>query len=421
LDLPPAKYWKGTNLDPIPIDQTFSFFDYISGELVLDWYVGWYMTSLLDIDYPDNLDYYVSLKELPYVVAGQVLNIELEFDSTWSNTGANDPDADLTNDVIMYSFTLNGTDIISNKTGFAQRSKFFLEFKNRNYAATNVINTASIEIKDFVVPNNGFLDFKMFIGTAWYGKSPITMNIKKLDITGEINNREFVRRRNLTRSNVYNTSIAVGDSVSSLVKNAFVYQPLISPGDLTELLFLTYTSNGTSSVSIKGSYFASSSHYAILETYPDSVYVKRRGSDFYEYVRDIRFFDQGAGEFFVINFTDGYVMKAGDQLYVNVTSGDPQTSSIILARENWIKTTNSTGANRYAYCLAEIMHDIYSETLAVMEGKMKGLIFPLDVLQFEIKNISRNFIPTRINIQFDVNETTATIIEYKNELVTGYE
>jgi hypothetical protein len=87
-------------------------------------------------------------------------------------------------------------------------------------------------------------------------------------------------------------------------------------------------------------------------------------------------------------------------------------------RESW-KRHGQTEDIRFGVALGRIYHDVQPEALVKIEGTAIGCVFPREIGRFLWRDI-KNFIPTRITIDFTKGRTTALFLESLHQNVTDY-
>lgn len=88
-------------------------------------------------------------------------------------------------------------------------------------------------------------------------------------------------------------------------------------------------------------------------------------------------------------------------------------------RLEW-KLVGSTIVDSYPKTLARALHGVQPEQVYLLEATHLGFVFPNDLVNFYFDNESRNFIPTRIDIDLFNTKSTLTALEAKFvDLTTG--
>lgn len=87
-------------------------------------------------------------------------------------------------------------------------------------------------------------------------------------------------------------------------------------------------------------------------------------------------------------------------------------------RESW-KRHGQTENIRYGVALGKIYHDVQPEALVQIEGTVASCLFPREIGRFLWRDV-RQFLPTRIEINFTKGRTTGFYIESKHEIITDY-
>ena len=425
-DPPYPKYWIGVGLSaapvPVLIPQDGIAFDTYDGEDIdQDGAVGFF--QLPDIEPEDKYAHYITLKKGVYVKGG---DLKLDFDFTFTYRIQNPEDDNLDfyiSNNLYYELTLDGTPIISNKPGFAGRESYLWK-GDIIWTDGWTSVTGVVKVKGFKFPQNGFVNFKFFHGQT--SISPPEAHVRFMNFSLKYQ-KEFSniyrRRRNIDYTTTQEVNTIHGGSVFEAVQPSFIYQPAIAASSFQSIPFAAgYEFDPTNNNSPLGwCLFIENPSYTFLFLNRANVYVKRENSDFYEYVDDISFIDTYT-TLVAITLPDGHLVREADSLLVRTvgaTGSSPQTSAVIDFRERW-QNAIFPGEGRFRKVLAEMMHNIYATALIAFEGDCKGLVFPKDIMEYEIKGLLRKFTPVRISIKPNENITSATLIEYQNEKVTNY-
>lgn len=419
-DIYPA-YWTSETLDLFLFDTSQYFYpEYLGEPLDFVWSPTFWRKYGVQ-EYPANLNYYMTLKNPEYVKEGGFLDIELEIRSSYEASG----DASgIDDDKIMYEILLDNETIISNKPGWAKRELYKLKFDNQlPYGDSPIISSGVLSLKDYELTDSGYINIRIYYGVNAYGNSPFFLTVPKLNVNYKQAKIVFKKRRNIDFTFKNAVSIFHGDSVIPLETRSFVYQPVIPEADFIELQFAAgYEFDPTRNNRPLGwCLFFESASFDLVFDNKYQLYVIRENSDFPEYIKEVAFLDVGY-DLVKVTLPDGYLIRESDRFLIRTTGfpGDPQITSYIEAREQWEKTVYSGNGGRLGDVLAETYHDLQPESMITMEGNLKGLVQPLDVMQFELKNTQRNFIPIRIDMLPNENQTSITMVEYKNQSVGGY-
>lgn len=422
---PPAKYWTGTGLDPEILNNTINDWpEYVDQDVTITGYVG-YRNTIGNPNLTQQLANYISLAAPPYVKGGngETMDFSIEIKVP---TIVGDID-DINNGFLMYDVLLNGTTIISNRSNFSDYEKYFLEIDKIETSLLVCECTGTFEIEDFPIPENGFLDVRVYhigdLDGASTTNAPVVVTRLNIKFNETEEDNEFKKIRSIDRTNVRKLDLAVGDSVIDNVHNAFVYQTEIPSEYLQIIPYVLYENLTVAGNFYQRIYGFNASNYAILQANIDDLYVKKANSDYYQYLQDINDLGTVGGYNLVaINLLGEDQIKVGDRIYHRTSvSGNPETAYRHNQREVWQKTTNSTGEQRFGYTLAEIMHDIYPDATVAIEGRTKGIVFPASYITMNFKGTTPRWVPTRIEIEFNENESQVTLIEHKNDLVEDYQ
>tara|TARA_R110000772_G_scaffold153261_1_gene264244 strand:+ start:13603 stop:15777 length:2175 start_codon:yes stop_codon:yes gene_type:complete len=417
---PPTDFWVGVGLEPVLSYKGGVAAPPYEGE---DIEIASTVTAFRIYSpptYTQVLNNYIELARPVYVKGGS--GEKITFKMVLLGLVASffgDPDMD--NDSFVYDVLLDGVSIFSNRQAFPGRASYFLKFKNEGNDGLVYSITGSLEVENFRLPSSGFLQIRIHHINAGMLAAGISIDSLEVLYSG-LETQIFTRTRDLKRSNTEKIDLGFGDSVADLVTNGIIYQPLYNAADVVLIPFqiefnYVYAGRQFGTVIVLNH----SNHTALIANIT-RLYVRRQDSDYYEYLHDIRDLGIDTGvDHIKISMYDGFDLQVGDRLYYYTpTPGDPQTPALHDLREVWSKKTNPASNNRLAYILAETIHDIYAEPLAIFEGTTKGIIFPGDINYFYFNGQDKIWIPARLEIVFTENDTTVTALEYKDKKVTDY-
>jgi hypothetical protein len=111
-------------------------------------------------------------------------------------------------------------------------------------------------------------------------------------------------------------------------------------------------------------------------------------------------------------FSDAYVDVATSEIVYGMLPEDNEW------RESW-KRYGQTENIRYGVAVGKIYHDVQPEALVQIEGTASQIILPRDIGQFLWRDL-KNFIPTRLEINFSEGRTSLLLQEDLHEIVTDY-
>lgn len=420
---PAVRYFYFTG-EPLSLRMTYTGSTYVPGEPnevegnVL--FLGAFVNEQV---YPDNMAYYLAMKEPVYIKAGMKISIELTLESYWLDADGNgDVDNDINNDMLMYEFRLNDTTIVSNKRDFARRNDYLMEFEaNRQVSSDDVKVVSKLTVEEYEILEDGYLDFRQYYGVSLYGNSPTAVVVTQLSVSSVQQAKSFKRTRVLKRSNTFSEDLKLTDSFLDFSKNAIVYQPYLEQSLFTEIDTVSFYYNGNSTFAVGRVLFVSEAAYNTLGANENKLYFRRNDTDYYEYLNEYLLIERDGLYMVKIHFKDGYEPTSFDFLYVySGAAGNPQTLERVLAREQWAKANFSNGYKRLGITLSELTHDVYGDPLVGLECIAKGFFFPLDVLNTEINGSMRKLMPMRIKIYPERNETSLFLIENKNRNIQDY-
>lgn len=441
---PEPNYWKSTGSDyqgnPFECklynpkwEVNNDWPQYVDENITLSAVVG--ATSLTSFGgLPFQLSHYISLKNQPWIAGGNGSKLDWSFDVvTWWPIPANhDWVNTVNNDVIIFQILIDDVCVASNKPGFNNRAKYFLinsETILIKNGFTNSKITSSFVFNDFVVPNSGKLDIRIHHpGDAENAGLTAIMqyyNVPNFEIKyyNDSDKNYFTKTRNINFTKTKSLSLTHGDSYLDNVQNNFIIQDLIPDGEftITNPVGAGLNSEGVWALRV------TLADYNLLATNLDRLYYKRENSDFYEYLNEVEFSTVSITTwpyylFYIsIKFLDQYQANLAGVLAIRLNfAGDPQTNLIRSYRQSWKKSINNNGFDRYGNVLAELMHDIYEAPIIIMDGTSQRIIWPLDLLGYNLNKTIKSFLPTRISIIPGQNITNITAIEYKNKNVNDY-
>lgn len=416
---PLVKYWKGTGLTPeLTYRAGLPEPTYQGTDITINSWVSAFNLY----QNPTNqqiLDNYISLATPPYLKGGE--GQKITFNMKLSAVLANPFGNNATDDNMVYTVYLNNTIIFSNRQGFINRDAYRLEFTSQGYTASSEVITGELLVEDFILPESGYLDIRIHHINFGYVQQAIAISHLSLVYDAAIEN-VFVKRREIVSTKTQEITTFHGDSSLDNIDHAIIYQPFMSSGEFTQILFSAFFLYDSSGDPVGWALGVTLSNYSSLQSNSDRIYVKRENSDFYEYITDIVFYTDSGNYYVLIRFHDGYQVKVTDQLLIRTaTGGNPQTTAIRNNREQWQKATNNTGIQRMGEILAETYHDVYYRQQIFFEGDVKGLVFPLNPLAFYFAGALRKWFPVRIEMEPGENTSRISIMQYSDQKVTDYE
>jgi hypothetical protein len=285
------------------------------------------------------------------------------------------------------------------------------------------------------VLNNGFFDLKIH--------APISPDPSNAYCYGALYNKikveisalkkwEHSLTRNIDFTTVYKLEMFHGDSIADLTEKNFrfrrpLYQVIGGTGTITVLS--TFQANGIYY------YFIGYTDYALILNNPELFTVVYEGQSilmndltdsFYQEAWSV--YVGGTGLFlFVVNtalinhpsgigtdITDFNVLNMGAALTVQ-NGIAPEDNEW---RESW-KRYGQTESIRFGVALGKVYHDVQPGPLAVIEGTATTLLFPREITRFRWMDV-KQFIPTRLEIDFSNGRTNVFMIESKHEIINDY-
>lgn len=417
---PPVIYWSSAHVDITALlysnAQGGTIPTYTSEDLKIPGFVGFECENAL-VE-PAVYNYYLSLRRKPFINrdSGSLTIKGVFIYKRYNNNEV--PIYYELNDRFFYEVLIDGVAIVSNRLDFSGRESYYYSFDENIIDGWSYLTCRlDITLEDF--SGNGYLDFRIFNPKNATDFSDIVwMESLQIAFVRPLED-SYIKTRALSRSNKHTGSLYGGDSSLDLVQKAFIYQPAIDPSELTQVFFNVAQINAGDQI-INNAISVGATEFALIATNIDRVYIRRIGTDFYQYIDDIT--DNGSTTYYLLNLYGEAPMDLSDELYVRpATGGNPQTTAIRNNREQWKKAVGDTTQRRFGETLARVYHDVYPETLVVMEGETMGLIFPGDAFLQEIKGSLRRFMVARSEITPGRNHTQLVAIEAKVEDVTDYE
>lgn len=413
---PSVKYWKQVGLGTLRLfDPNSDFKDWDGEPFEQDADVG-YMITDPDIpplaSWPTAVTNYITLYRDIYIPGGQYIDFDFSWDFRMENPGNTNVDTYI-NEGNWYEITLDGATIISNRNLFPARNNYLWSSNGSiTWSDGWTRGILTVKVRRFYLAAGGMMNIKFYAINTSPSPPRVDIRFKNLSFTYRQDiDSLFIKRRVIDFTNSTASTLMNGACVFDDLETSLIYQPAIS--GLVEVSFsISDYENGVARIW--------QSVYSQLIAHEESIYVQRENSDFVEFMYQ-NIFTGVFTRYVQPVFQDGYTLRGADKLFYHPTIvGPPQNAALHEAREKWEKTRYSNGPGRLGNALAELHHDLYPADVLVMEGISKGLLFPADLLQFELKGTLRNFIPVRIDITPNENQTSCTLIEYKNNKITDY-
>lgn len=368
--------------------------------------------------YPSSSSNYITLWQPRYMRGGQYIDFDFVWDYSLLNIQGEDVDdyIEMSN---WYDVTLNGNVIMSNRPNFPNRKRFLWDVEFRQNDRRREA-TFTVKVRKHWLENDGFINIKLYHGGTM-NLSVYTAELERRIRTLKFNYRKeikslFTKRRMIDYTTTHEVSLMNAGSVFDAAQSSFLYQSEVTGLTPVEF-FVQYHTDEENVIRLRQLGLAQ-----VLSN-PQSIFFKRPDSDFYEYIYQIEIYDIGLGQIKIIFPEDDYVIRGNGYLYIrHGFYWNPQEETGVLpAREKWIDTSHPETYDRLGNVVGMLYHNIYPTSILAMEGEAIGIIQPLDIIQFQLKNKMRSFVPVRIEIMPNENTSSVTVIEYKNEKVTGYE
>ena len=295
---------------------------------------------------------------------------------------------------------------------------------------------SSIDQKDLTFTENGFFNFKLHPPVSpnpllpWYESYVVqSLNIK---IT-ELKTWQDSFTRNIDFTTTTSVTIFHGDSIADLTEKQFRFRRPIygSVGGYGQVNVISYDTLFSSQPWVY-SYFISYESYIAIQSNLELVYVVYGGENIY--LNDIF----GSNPWGANATFGGYFILQLDSTLINHPSGIGSNITDFLNlfvgesdvyivgyepednewRESW-KRFGQTENIRYGVAIGKIYHDVQPEALVKVEGSAIGCLFPREIGRFLWRNV-KDFVPTRITIDFTKGRSEVLILESLHEIVTDY-
>lgn len=402
-------------------------------------------------NYPNN---YISIKNKKYLkISDEFIDRNFEIDINYNggdkySVGASSiPNIDDKEFSNMFKFTMLSSAVTVFSTRYnAQQSnlKFECDRQDESSTASNELVAgdfftltssmvkSKLEIESLLLPSNGFFDVQLHAPVSpdhttprFYGYVVESMSIKYTAQKTLLYSPE----RNIDFTTVYELDTFHGDSVQDLSIKQFrfrrpIYSSLISGRNINQL----------SQQVIDGIYYiglsyqdfiAISSNLSLfvveydgqeifmndLGVYSYEVYVSSSGGYYWLRIYPV-----------VINHPSGIGSSINDFSVLKIK----ETPSFLIGyetednewREQW-KRHGQTENIRFVKAISKMYHDVQSGPLVCIEGTLATTFFPRDLGSFIWQN-PKEFIASRIEIDFSNGKSNVFMIESLNQIVTDY-
>lgn len=120
--------------------------------------------------------------------------------------------------------------------------------------------------------------------------------------------------------------------------------------------------------------------------------------------------------------TIGFSVFQASLLYVDISGEGSITYGLVAEDNEWRESWKRYGVEediRYGYALGRVYHDVQPEAVVCVEGSAIGTIFPREICRFLWMDL-KNFIPTRIEIDFTNGRTNLFSMEDKYSNINDY-
>lgn len=308
-----------------------------------------------------------------------------------------------------------------------------------SYTETAKRVEASVQKEGVTLPNNGFFDVKLhapisevYTSPLFFGYTIAEMSIKYTE--QKTWSDSFTREIDFTT--VKDIDIFHGDSIQDLSEKQFRFRRPIfgTTGGFGTVTILSYEKLFPLQPWFYH-YFISYQSYAAIIANPELFTVSFGGQDIL--MNDLSSGSVEAwsltagfgGVYFIqinsqlIDHPSGIGTNITDFLNLFVAESDVYIVGYLPEdnewRESW-KRYGQTENIRYGVAMGRIYHDVQPEALVKIEGTYSGCMFPREIGRFLWRNI-KEFIPTRLTIDFTKGRTTALFLESLHQNVTDYD
>ncbi len=297
---------------------------------------------------------------------------------------------------------------------------------------------ATIEQKELGFIENGFFNLKLYPPVSpdpqlpWYFRYVVQSLSVKIS---ELKTWLHSLTRDIDFTTIKDVSIFHGDSIADLTEKQFRFRRPIygSEGGYGQVVVLSYE-NLFPLQPWFYHYFISYQSYLAISENPELFYVVFGGNEIF--MNDL---NNGSQEAWSLTAAFGgtYFLQINSQLinhpsgigsnildFLNIYVGESEVYVVGYEPEDneWRESWKRFGEDediRYGVALGKIYHDVQPEALVKIEGSAIGCLFPREIGRFLWRDI-KNFVPTRISIDFSKGRTEVLLLESLHQIVTDY-
>jgi hypothetical protein len=302
--------------------------------------------------------------------------------------------------------------------------------------------TADLKLENLSLVINGFFNAKLhapispdFTQPYFYG---YVVQQLKVQIS-ELKKWQDSLIRSIDFTTTYDIDIFHGDSIADLTEKQFRFRRPIFLNIGVSYVDINILSVGSNANGYYV-YFISYSNFIAIQNNPELFTVSYMGEDIL--MNDLNifnpFFPNPAWSVYASTFP-GYWLLQVDSNLITYSSGIGSNvndfNNLFIAadndviqngfefennewRESW-KRYGQTEIIRYGIAIGKMYHDVQPGPLAVLEGTATNLVFPREIMQFQWMDV-KQFIPTRMDIDFSQGRSNILMIESKHEIITDY-
>lgn len=295
--------------------------------------------------------------------------------------------------------------------------------------------SASAEFDEVIVMQNGYAQIKLMgvvppIVTDAYLWNYVVSSLK-FEYTAE-KNWEDTFSRDIDYTTRYKLELFHGCTVSDLTKKNFRFRRFIPAPDVPEYYeFITRGVDGSGFpfnlewfffvidydqwVNLSGvplsdiRVIISGQTYTLAQIYPGYDLSVMFSLSSYAGVYRVTFIKTSASVFSNINNWEGVFSSAVIPVISGYVTEDNEW------REKW-RRYGVDESIRYGYAMAKMYHDAQPEPLVRIEGSLKGIYNPRELLKFDWRGV-KEFVSTRLELDFSEGKTKVFMFESKHEIV----
>ena len=307
--------------------------------------------------------------------------------------------------------------------------------------------SAKIDLEDIILPNNGFFDIKLHAPVCPDYTNPLFRGyvVSSIDVKyTEQDTWEHVLERAIDFSTVYDLDFFHGDSIQDLSEKQwrfrrYVPEPVID----NQINVISYFTDNVGPFSIltwnfiidyDSAQLILDNHTLLEWNLPIPEGVKNvdvmlqnplTGASSYNISWQVT---QISGVWYLVMMPNAYMLGLGfdyfkdEVLSVNLTASTPPFFGWVTEdnewRESW-KRYGQTENIRYGLALGKIYHDVQPGPVIKIEGTALKLISPREIIDFKWMG-DKQFIPTRLELDFSEGKTTLLMLESNHEIITDY-